>query len=82
MKEGLHLGPVQNQKQMDFFEKFFKEKEIIRQVPSGISPTWNFFIKEIKRHCGSTPHLFFLYQAVADIFFFSDLYILHIFEVF
>ena len=26
MKEGLHLGPVQNQKQMDFFEKFFKEK--------------------------------------------------------
>lgn len=27
MKEGLHLGPVQNQKQMDFFEKFFKEKE-------------------------------------------------------
>jgi len=25
---------------------------------------------------------FFLYQAVADIFFFSDLYILHIFEVF
>ena len=26
MKEGLHLGPVQNQKQMDFFEKFFNEK--------------------------------------------------------
>jgi hypothetical protein len=24
---------------------------------------------------------FFLYQAVADIFFFSDLYIIHIFEV-
>ena len=23
---------------------------ILRQVPSGISPTWNFFIKEIKRH--------------------------------
>ena len=26
MKEGLHLGPVQNQKQMDFFEEFFKAK--------------------------------------------------------
>ena len=26
MKEGFHLGPVQNQRQMDFFEKFFKEK--------------------------------------------------------
>ena len=26
MKEGLHLGPVQNQEQMDFFEEFFKAK--------------------------------------------------------
>ena len=29
-----------------------------------------------------TSPIFFLYQAVADIFFFSDLYLLHIFEVF
>lgn len=28
MKNGFHLAPVQNQKQMDFFEAYFKAKRL------------------------------------------------------